>query len=134
MRFILTPYIALPLAAVFLIAAALIWYVLVRPVPEKTATGVIIGKQFQPAENVERSVPRTTRGLDRYPQVIKYNLPDRYLLDIRIDQVNTVVQFAYPALPNQNYEIGQHVNVTYLERGIPHLWKRIYVKDISLQR
>jgi hypothetical protein len=131
MRALRSPYIALPLALILALFAGVIWYGLVRPVPEKSGGAIIINRTFQAAEKVERSASRTTRSLDRYPQELKYMLPDRYVLDIRLDNKNTIVRFWEPALPLQNVEIGQHVNVVYLERGIPFIWKKIFVKQVT---
>ena len=127
----MSPYIAIPLALILAIIAGVIWYALVRPVPEKSGTGVITNRTFRAAERVERSIPRTTRSLERYPQEIKYKLPDRYVLDIRLEKEKTVIRFWVPALPSQNVEIGQRVNVVYLKRSIPFIWEKIFVKQVT---
>jgi hypothetical protein len=130
-RAVTDPYIALPIALILLIFAGTIWYVLVRPVPEKSGIGVITNRIFQAAEEVVESVPRTTRSLDQYPKETRYTLPDRYNLEIRLENENAIVHFWVPALPSQNIEIGQNVNVVYLERGIPFVWGKIFVKKIA---
>lgn len=131
MRPLMSAYIALPLALILVIFAGVVWYALVRPVAEKSGTGIITDRTFRAAERVERSTPQTIRSLDRYPQELKYRLPDRYVLDIRLENKNRIVRFWVPALPSQSVEIGQRVNVVYLERRIPFLWEKIYVKQIN---
>src|SRR5579871_1804798 len=81
----LDPLLALTLALAALLAAGGLWYVFVRPVPEKAGTGIITGRDFLPAETVERSVARTTRSLEYTPQEIRYTLPDRHVYRIRLD-------------------------------------------------
>src|SRR5262245_39032479 len=91
------PSIGLPLALLFLVVAGAIWYVLVRPVPEKTTTGVITDRTFQAAQTVQRSIPRVMRSLEYYPQEIKYTVPDRHLYRIRLHGNGTEVCFTAPA-------------------------------------
>jgi hypothetical protein len=128
---ILEPAIALPVAFVFLVAAGVSWYFLVRPVPEKTATGAIAERTFQAAELVERSVPRTTRSLEYTPQEIRYSLPDRHIYRVRLDHDGTEVYFTAPATALPPLDVGRAVRLVYVERYIPLLGRRIFVKEMA---
>jgi hypothetical protein len=132
MRFVLSPYIAIPVLVIALLVAISIWYVLVRPVPEKWAKGVIVGQTFRSEETVEKSVPRTSRSLEHYSKETKYTLPDRFIYSIRLDNEETEVRYSMPALGNLKLENGQRVKVVYLERSIPFIWKKFYVKEMTL--
>jgi hypothetical protein len=123
---------ALAGAAIALAFAGLAWFILVRPVPERTARGTIMGRHFLPAERVEKSIPRTTRSLEAYPRRIEYNLPDRNLFDIRLDGSGAVVRYAADANATRDVEVGRPVRVVYIERIIPLVGKRIYVKELIL--
>ena len=131
MRIVLSPYIAIPVGLLALIAAILIWYVLVRPVQEKATTGQIVGRAFRSKETVEKTVPRTSRSLEHYPKETKYTLPDRYIYTIRLDEEGSEVRYSMPALEHLKLENGQKVKVVYLERSIPFIWKKIFVKEIT---
>ncbi|HWQ33700.1 MAG TPA: hypothetical protein VNQ79_12675 [Blastocatellia bacterium] len=115
---------------VFLFAIAA-WYFLVRPVPEQTTVATIISRTFQPAEKVEKKIPRTSRSFEEPPREISYSLPDRYLFRFRMDD-GTEAGFTAPALGMENVQAGQRVRVVYLERRIPFFGRRIFVKEMKL--
>ncbi len=131
MQLVLDPVVGLPLALIFLLAAGVIWYVLVRPVPDKTGTGVITGRTFQPAEAVDRSVPRTVRSLEYMPQHIRYQVPDRHIYRIRLDADGGEVYFTAPATALPPCGVGQAVRVVYAERSIPLVGRRRFVKEMT---
>ena len=43
----------------------------------------------------------------------------------------TDVGYALNTIAAQEYEVGQKVNIQYQERGLPLLWKRVYVAQMS---
>ncbi len=131
MQPVLQPTVALLLALVLLAAAAAIWYVLVRPVPERAATGVITGRDFRPAERVRRSVARTTRSPEYATKEILYSLPDRYVYRIRLGGDGSDVYFTAPAAGLPPVEVGRAVRVVYTERAIPLLGRRRFVKEMT---
>ena len=108
-----------------------VWFVLVRPVAEQSATGTITSRAFLPAETVRKVIPRTDRSLEDLPREIKYALPDRYLFSIRLDGRNADARFSAIAAATENIHIGQQVRLTYYERYIPFVWTRIYVKEMA---
>ena len=131
MRFDLSPYIAIPIAVLALAAAAAIWYVLVRPVAERTSVGVIADIGFQEEARVEKSVPQTGRTVETGPRRTAYTLPDRHVYTLRLEGHEAPVQHAVQSIGEPEFEVGQRVRVTYQERYIPLVGARVYVREIS---
>lgn len=128
----LDPALALILALAFLVVAGAIWYVLVRPVPERTGTGVITACTFQAAQVVERSVPRTVRSLEYTPQNSRHTLPDRHVYRIRLDGDGREVVFTSPAVALPPLEVGCPVRLVFIERHIPLVGARVFVKEMTV--
>jgi hypothetical protein len=128
---VMDPAIALPLALIFFVAAGAIWYVFVRPVPLKTATGIITDCNFRAAETVQRSIPRTIRSLEYTPQDIHYTVPDRHVYRIRLDGNDTEVYFTAAASNLPPLDVGRAVRLVYIERYIPLIGRRAYVKEMT---
>ena len=127
----LDPRIALPLALIMLLVAVSIWYIYLRPVPEKQGTGVITSFQFLPAETVERSVPRLMRSLEYMPRHTRYSLPDRYVYQIGLEPQGIEAMYTVPTPNSPEFEVGQRVKLVYQERYIPFRGRRVFVKEMS---
>ena len=126
----LDPRIAFPLALIMMLIMLGIWYIYVRPVPEMSVTGVIISRQFLPAQTVERSVPRLMRSLEYMPRHTRYSLPDRYVYQIRMDRAGIEAMYTSPTGNEAEYEVGRRVKLVYQERYIPLRGRRIFVKEM----
>lgn len=124
-------YIAIPLGLFAILFAGLAWYFLVRPVPDQTTVATIISRTFQPAEKVEKKIPRTSRSFEEPPREISYSLPDRYLFRLRLDD-GTEAGFTAPAHGLEYFQAGQRVRVVYLARWIPFFGRRVFVKEMKL--
>lgn len=127
----LPPLFILFVALALVLFAGTAWYFLVRPVPEKIIAATITDRIFQPAEQVEKQIPRAARPLEDAPREIKYTLPDRYLFSLRLED-GTEVGYAAPAFGMEKAQAGQRVRVVYLERRIPFFGRRIWVKEMTL--
>lgn len=119
-------------AIVVILLAGAIWYFLVRPLPEKISTGTITTRAFQPAERVEKVIPRANRSLEEPPREIKYNLPDRYTFGIRLDHDQADISYTVAMAGMEKVQSGQRVQVIYLERRIPFVGRKIFVKSMKL--
>ena len=114
-----------------LAAAGVLWYVLVRPVPERQGEGVVTGYGFREAERVEREMPHTGRVVETGPRRTAYTLPDRYVYDVLLDGREAPVRFSVPSLGAPAFAVGQRVRVTYRERTIPFAGTRVYVSAME---
>ncbi len=116
------------LAALF---SATMWWIFVRPVPERSATGRVTEVVLRPAERVERNVPQFARSLERMNREVRYDLPERALLSIELED-GASVRFETPlATPSAKLAPGARVRVVYQQRGLPLLWSRRYVTQVS---
>lgn len=131
MPFTLDPLIALPLAALFGLGAVFLWFAFVRPGVAKQGTGLIVSRQFRKGGAVRRSVPRSHRSLEYYPQDISYQTPDQDVYTIRLDAERIEVTYVLPSGPTPAFESGDAVQVRYEERWAPFLGKRRRVHDVQ---
>ena len=131
MRFALDPTIALPLAALALLAAGGIWYVLVRPVPQRVVEGAVVDVAFRAAERVEKSVPQGGRAVETGPRRTAYTLPDRHVYTVRLDGADETVEHAVPSLGEPTFRVGQRVRLRVRRREIPFVGSRLYVNGMD---
>lgn len=118
-------------AIFFAIVAVGIWFVFLRPVPQQKATGTVTHKIFKPAgEHWQYPV-----GLERgFLLPTKIPIAESYIFGIQIDGSGEVVGYALNTVASKEFEVGKRVQIEYQERGIPLLWRRLYVLDMRLIR
>ena len=115
------------IGGVCLALAALIWYGLVRPREPRLAYGTILSKRYTPAGEYTRlrtGPRREVWSTEKIP------LPESYVFEIRLDDA-TQVRYRLSTTQAAEFDIGQKVKVRLEERGIPLLWKRMYVREIA---
>lgn len=117
------------MASAFLVLALGIWVVFLRPAPLRTATGTIQSKTFQPAGAYVQYQPGTRQGFYT-PTTIPTS--EHFVIGIRVPGQPTELRYAANPTEASGLEIGQQVRVDYQERGVPPLWRRVYV--ITLKR
>ena len=103
------------------------WYVYVRPMPERTGRGVIVGKVFRPAHTVTRP-PSGTRRQDWSGR--EFQVPDQYEFTIRLDEGGAEATYSLGTAAAEAFQEGDAVELHYQERELPGLWHRIYVLDM----
>lgn len=111
------------------IGAAGLWYVFLRPVPEKVEKGVIVEKVFQPAHTKARSPSGTQRQNWSASDI---PIPDMYVFSIRMSSTEDLVHHTIGAVAATAFEEGQSVRITYQRRGFGALWHRSYVLNMEL--
>jgi hypothetical protein len=114
------------IAVAFLGTAAVIWLVLLRPVPVRTATGVIRAKTFRSAGEYVQYQPGVREGF-RTPTTIK--LAEHYLLQIEVPGDSNDFRYAVNTAAAPGFNVGDTVTFDYQTRGVPPLWRRTYVLD-----
>ncbi len=120
------PKFQLVFSAVFLAAAAGIWLVLLRPVPARTATGVIRSKTFAPAGEYVRY-----ESGNRYAQRTSIPMAEHFVLGIQVPGRSEELRYPVDPRAAATFEIGETVRVQYLERGLRPFWQRAYVTDVQ---
>ena len=123
------PFVLLQIviAAVAAPAAFILWFALVRPVPERSGIAAIKGKTFLDAHTLTR-YPSNVLRQSWTPNRIRIN--EAFLFDLDVDGVGKAI-FALDTLGSKAFEVGQRVAVRYEVRGLGALWKMIRVKGME---
>lgn len=121
------------IAAIAGVTAILLGCAFVSAKPESTGNGVIVGYTFAAAETEEHTFPSNFRNIETMPRTLRRNYPNRHIYEIKVDGLDNHVRYVAPAVEGlKKLEIGQQVRVTYIERSIPLLWRKIYVNSVDL--
>lgn len=124
----LPKYLLLGFAAILGAFALLMWFAFLRPVERKTAQGVITRKIFKPAGEYVQ-YPVGMRSAFFAPSRIP--IAECYVFTLQVDALAADVGVALNTLAAEEYNIGQKVNIEYQERGLPGIWRRVYVIRMS---
>ncbi len=116
------------MAAVFLGLALVLWFAFLRPVPVRTARGVIRCKTFKAAGEYVQ-YPAGDRSGFRAPARIP--MAEHYVLEIVLDGQPTALTYAVNTTAATAFDVGQQVDVEYQVRGIAPFWRRSYVVDVK---
>jgi hypothetical protein len=120
----------LALAVTFVIACVVIYFAFVRPSEgaERTAAGEIRSKVTRSGGTYTQYQPGIDRGF-RTPTQIPVAEAD--VFEIALDGSNEIVRYAVNTTSGAQFSVGQRVRVKLIERGLPLVWKRIYVVDMA---
>lgn len=120
--------VLLILAALFAIASWAIWIVFLRPVPAQLANGRITNKTLKPAGTYWQYPPGMNRGF-RLATPIPVEEAD--VFEIALDGFDGPIFFSLNTVAGREFAVGQNVSVSYQERVIPFLTRRVYVMDMK---
>ena len=121
--------IYLSFAAICAVFAIGMWLAFLRPAETKLATGVITSKTFKPAGEYAQYPGGLNRSSFYAPN--KIPIAECYILIIHVDDLAADVGYAANIPEAENYQVGQHVSLRYQERGIPRLWRKVFVLGLS---
>lgn len=116
----------LVMSAVFLAVGAAIWLVFLRPVPVRTASGVIRSKTPKPAGEYVQYPVGSDRGF-RSPTRIQ--LAEHVVLGIQVEGRQEEWTYAVNTAAAPTFAVGDNVTIEYQRRGVPPFWQRVYVLD-----
>jgi hypothetical protein len=112
----------------FAVAALAVWAVFLRPVPIRTALGKITGKAYKPAGTYWQY----PAGLDRgFRTGTPIPISEAYVFEIVLAGYGGPAFFSLNPVAARNFDIGQTVQLTFRERAIPFVGKRIYVMNME---
>jgi hypothetical protein len=117
-------------AAVCAAFSLLMWLVFLRPAATKAAQGVITYKVLKPAGQYVQ-YPTFTGGSFYTPNIIP--IAECYVFVIQVDPLAASLGYSLNTVASARFEVGQKVNIQYQERGLPGIWRRIYVTSMSAQ-
>jgi hypothetical protein len=121
-------YVLLPFAAVCAVVALLLWLVFLRPADRKVGQGAITRKIFKPAGEYVQ-YPSGMR--DAFLAPARIPTGECYIFAVRVDGLSADAGVALNTLAAEEYEVGQRVSIEYQERGLPGVWKKVYVTRMS---
>jgi len=108
--------------------ALVMWFVFLRAAVTKTALGKITYKIFKPAGQYVQ-YPTHAGGTFYAPSVIA--IAECYVFVIQMEGSSDAAGYSLNTLASREFEPGQTVKIEYQERGIPEIWRRIYVTSMS---
>ena len=116
-------------AVFMLLVAGSIWLVFLRSVPRLSAKGVITSKNYKPPGEYTQYHAGDRAG---FRQPTRIPIAEGYLVEIAIENSKEPVIALLNSTEAQWYEVGTCVAFDYEERGVPLLWKRVYVLSVQL--
>ena len=115
-------------ASLFALTAGLIWFVFLRPAPVQTALGVIHSKSYKPAAEYWQ---QPVGNRDGFWTPTRIPIAECYIFGIQVEGQAGEARIARNTVEAQAFNVGQRVQIEYVERGLPLIWKRIYVTDMK---
>ncbi|HEX4322694.1 MAG TPA: hypothetical protein VHZ52_17395 [Acidobacteriaceae bacterium] len=122
-------YLLFVFASICALFAGGTWFAFLRPAEVKVASGIIRSKIHKPAGEYVQYPSGSNRDSFYGPNRIP--IAECYILVIHVDALSADVGYAANIPESQNYEVGQHVTLHYLVRGIPGIWRRVYVTSLA---
>jgi hypothetical protein len=121
-----TPKLAM--VAALLAVAGVLSLTLLRRGGEQTATGTVLSKTFRGASTYTQHPVGGDRGM-RSPAEIP--IAESYTFELRVDGVAQPVRASFNTVKSRQFEVGQRVRVRLVRRGLPPLWSRLLVTDMT---
>jgi hypothetical protein len=122
------PVLLACVSAAFALVALGTWFVLLRPVPEQTTTGVITRKTFKPASTYWQYPVGAERGFRTANPI---PVAECFVFEIQVAEWPGPAFFALNKGASEEFDVGQTVRVRYQERSLPLVWSRTYVLEME---
>jgi hypothetical protein len=109
-------------------AAGTMWFAFVRRVPEHTAVGTILSKG-EMAGGTYVQQRSTQGGAATAPNLI--TTPPSNTFEIKLEGRDEPVYASFNTVKSRGFEPGRRVRVLYAIRGVPFVWQRVTVIDMT---
>ncbi|RLA42042.1 MAG: hypothetical protein DRR42_23995 [Gammaproteobacteria bacterium] len=87
---------------------------------------------FQVASGKQVPTPSTSQGGGRgFRTPTEIAIAEAIVFEIEIDGIDELVRYSENTLAAKEFAVGQKIRVTYIERGLGNLWRKIYISEIS---
>lgn len=113
---------------VLALVAVLIFVGFVRRTPEQTALGTIASKGYLSGSTYVVMPVGANRGFNTPTTV---DIAEANTFELRLDGVPGVVRASFNTVKSRQYAVGQRVRVRYVRRGLPPVWQRVLVTDLT---
>lgn len=115
-------------ATALAIFAGLTWFAFIRKVPEQTALATIVSK----VDVVGGTYMQQRVGQERVPTTPNMiAIAPSNAFELRVDGMSDPVRASFNTVKSRSFEPGQRVRIRYVKRGLPLLWHRLTVTDMS---
>lgn len=116
------------MAFVFAFLSLAIWFVMLRPTPTMTATGTVQRKTHKPEGEYWQYQAGDRPGF-RVPT--KITIAEAYVLQIESPDIAEPVYAVVNVIEAREYEVGDKVQLKYIQRSLPPVWSKKYVTEIE---
>lgn len=113
--------------ALLLLALAL-FLGFVRRGPERTALGTIVTKGHVDGGTYTQIPVGANRGFNTPTSIA---IAEANAFELRLDGVPGLVRASFNTIKSRQFEVGQRVRVQYVRRGLPPLWSRVTVTEMT---
>jgi hypothetical protein len=114
-------------AVVLAAFAGIMWFAFIRQVPEETAFATIMSKGDIAGSTYVQQ--RTTNNVPTTPNMIAIAPANAF--ELKLDGRDEPVVASFNTVKSRTFDVGQRVRVQYVRRGIPPLWQRITVTEMT---
>jgi hypothetical protein len=116
-------------AAVCALFALGMWFAFLRPAEIRLATGVITSKTYKPAGQYVQYPAGMRR--DSFYSPNRIPIAECYILIMHVDELAADVGYAANIPEAETYNVGQQVTIRYQVKGIPGIWRRVFVLGLA---
>ena len=95
---------------------------------KRVLLGTIAKKTFKPAGTYWQYPVGVSRGLRTATPI---PIAEAYVFEVTLDGFAGPVFYSLNTVASQAFDVGTTVQIRYQERGIPFIWKRVYILDMS---
>jgi hypothetical protein len=107
--------------------AGVMWFAFIRRVPEETAFATIVSKgDIAGGTYVQQ---RTTNNVPTTPNTIAIAPANSF--ELKLDGRADPVVASFNTVKSRSFDVGQRVRIQYVTRGLPPIWKRITVTEMT---
>ena len=116
------------LPAMLALVACALWFGGVRRGPEQTVLGTIASKGYVQGGTYVQVPVGANRGFNTPTDIA---VAESNTFELRLDGVPGVVRASFNTVKSRQFEVGQRVRVQFVRRGLPPLWRRVTVVDMT---
>lgn len=115
-------------AAILAAFTVVTWIGFVRTGPEYSGLATILTKGYMAGRSYTQIPIGDNRGF-RTPNQIA--IADANTFELKLDDRPETVRASFNTVKSRQFEVGQRVRIQYLKRGLPPLWLRITVTEMT---
>jgi hypothetical protein len=124
----LMPDTRLIVTGALLVVAGVAWLFTARPGPERSALATVVSKGYVAAGTYVQQRAGASRGFTAPTDIA---IAESNVFELRVDGVAGPVRASFNTVKGRRFEVGQRVRVRLMRRGLPPIWSRLVVVDMT---